>query len=297
LFVPNFDPNGGLCNTYPGCSQFVNTATGAIVRPGIAADGSGIVGEQFWLVPDCISPGNPGSCALRNQVGNPTNPIIEANYLTPTGEGPPTPSMPNLEYVPGLAPTSASASTAIPTCPGVALVNTYSQAVAGCDQATQYQCGIPGQNTIDLTENPVYPLGSGDTTSGGQCLIHQPVGSSGVGSGQDQLLPAVGGTYPFQIQAGSNNPMVVAPGGLTANTLISSSTSIVSLPIYDSTQTITQSGPNNVTVIGFLQVFINQVDGNGNVNVTVMNVTGCGPAPGTAYIGTSSVPVRLITSP
>lgn len=32
----------------------------------------------------------------------------------------------------------------------------------------------------------------------------------------------------------------------------------------------------NVTFIGFLQVFINAVDVNGNRLVTVLNVTGCG---------------------
>jgi hypothetical protein len=290
--VPNLDPYLSTCTF--GCAPFINTATGAIDRPGIYADGTGVVGEQFWLVPDCKVPGPGGTCTFpRDTAGSP----VEANYnvgaLDPYYQGPP-----NLEYLPGLAPTSASASTAIPACSGSALSDTYAQAIAGCDQATQYQCGIPGQNTVDLTENPVIPIGSGDTTNGAECLTHQTPGTTGF-TGQDTLLPAVGGTYPFQIQAGSNNPMVVAPGGLTANTLISSSTSIVSLPIYDNNATpiINPTGQTAVTIVGFLQVFINQVDGNGNVQVTVMNVTGCGPAPGTAYNGTSSVPVRLITPP
>jgi len=49
--------------------------------------------------------------------------------------------------------------------------------------------------------------------------------------------------------------------------------------------------------VGFLQVFINVVDVNGNVYVTVMNVSGCGNGVGGAQplFGTSPVPVRLIT--
>jgi hypothetical protein len=94
--------------------------------------------------------------------------------------------------------------------------------------------------------------------------------------------------------------MVLAPGGLVANTLITSSTSIVSLPIYDSSVPITFNPGTTtpVTIVGFLQVFINSVDGSGNLNVTVMNVTGCAPNPGTTtFNGTSPVPVRLITPP
>jgi len=40
--------------------------------------------------------------------------------------------------------------------------------------------------------------------------------------------------------------------------------------------------PNSVTIVGFLQVFINVVDVNGNVYVTVMNVSGCGNGVGGA---------------
>jgi hypothetical protein len=54
--------------------------------------------------------------------------------------------------------------------------------------------------------------------------------------------------------------------------------------------------------VGFLQVFINSVDQWGNLDVTVLNVSGCGNGTGTAVsattiTGTSSVPIRLITPP
>jgi len=55
-----------------------------------------------------------------------------------------------------------------------------------------------------------------------------------------------------------------------------------------------------MTFIGFLQVFINAVDANGNRSLTVLNVSGCGNGTnptGNPVSGTSPVPVRLITPP
>ena len=84
---------------------------------------------------------------------------------------------------------------------------------------------------------------------------------------------------------------------------VTTSTSIVSLPIYDSANdTIAGSGTSPVTIVGFLQVFINQVDQYGNVSVTILNVAGCGngtgtPAGSTPITGSSPVPIRLITPP
>jgi hypothetical protein len=108
--------------------------------------------------------------------------------------------------------------------------------------------------------------------------------------------------YPYQIDAGGNNPLV--GGTVGTNSVITSSNSIVTLPIYDDTQplAINGSGQAPVTIVGFLQVFIQNVStGDGSLAVTVMNVAGCGntvPAGITAYVtGTSPVPVRLITPP
>jgi len=289
--VPNYDPLNPAGCTSPvvpnSCNPFVTTSSGAITNPGILADGSGVIGEIFWLVPDCNQPG--GGSKTCNLIGNAAP---QANYPSPKGLTPPV--TPNLQYVPSLVSSSGSASTAVPACLGFSVSNSYAQAIVGCDQATQYQCGVSQANTVDLTENPVFPYKNGDTTNGGQCLIHEDPSSF---IGQD-VVSTVAGTFPFQIQAGTNNPIVLAPGGLPANALITSSTSIASLPIYDpTTSTITQNGANTVTIVGFLQVFINQVDDYGDVNVTVMNVTGCGPSPGATFSGTSSVPVRLITAP
>ena len=75
----------------------------------------------------------------------------------------------------------------------------------------------------------------------------------------------------------------------------------MSLPIYDqTTATLATNTVTPVTFVGFLQVFINAVDGNGNRLVTVLNVTGCGNGTnptGSPLYGSSPVPVRLITPP
>jgi hypothetical protein len=77
-------------------------------------------------------------------------------------------------------------------------------------------------------------------------------------------------SYPFQILAGRNNPVVKA--GVASGTPVTSSNSIISLPIFDSGNTIGSSGQTPVTIIGFLQVFISGVDNHGNVVNVHINV-------------------------
>ncbi len=95
----------------------------------------------------------------------------------------------------------------------------------------------------------------------------------------------------------------MASSPLTGGTPVTSSPSIVSLPIYDDTvapRTINGPGTTNVTIVGFLQVFINSVDRWGIMDVTVLNVIGCGNGstpPNAAVTGSSPVPIRLITPP
>jgi hypothetical protein len=172
-------------------------------------------------------------------------------------------------------------------------------AIEGCDQPTNYSCGVPNAgNIVDLIENPIGP-----TTNGIQCLTHQAdVSNTTSSSGQDYLSSAPLGqppSYPFQIFAGNGSAAVAA--GLPTNSPVSTSASIVSLPIYDNSVSIGSGGQTAVTFVGFLQVFINAVDTNGDINVTVLNVSGCsngsGGNVGTPVIANSPVPVRLVTPP
>jgi Flp pilus assembly protein TadG len=284
--IPNLDPlnpppnKGVYCNpnnpTNPLCRPITNLTDGSIIHPGISLGGSGangVIGETFWLVLDC-NHNNPASCTLRGATTQPT-----ANYSSGASSVKPPP---NVLYAPGQVGTTV---TAIPSC---TQGDAYEEAIEGCDAPTNYQCGAQLANAVELSRNPDT---SGATTNGVQCLTAQ-----GNGSGQDTIDT---GSYPFQIQAGDQNPLVTT-GLLSHGKTITSSNSIVSLPIYDNAVNITSGATKAVTFVGFLQVFINSVDQYGNVNVTVLNVAGCGNGnnpTGNPVSGSSPVPVRLITQP
>ena len=280
-FVPNLDPE------HTGFS-FVAPTTGQIQKPGIST--TGVIGETFTLIADCGPSGRRrGRCVLQDTPSPVANGYGGAN---------------SLDYLPGqvLNPAIAiAANSTISACSDVNN-NDFTKAVAGCDQSTVYACGDSlTTNAVDLTEDPGPPRN--DSVNGVQCLINES--ANGLNNGQDYLAPAGPApyTYPFQIQAGANSALVSA--GIASPSQVTSSPSIVSLPIYDSNAVTTFTPPTTqVTVVGFLQVFINSATGNattGTINVTVMNVAGCGnsyggPPPPVA-LGTSPVPVRLITPP
>ena len=285
--VWNLDPlnPNDSCQDKFTCHPLVNQNDSQIINQGITLNGSltstGVVGETFWLTPNC---------RIASPTCMPRSTTKEANYNNGLGymQGPPS-----LLYMPGQAPTSV---VGVPSCASGG--DTYEQAIAGCDQQTVYQCGVPSGNYLDLSENP--GTGTNDTTNGVTCLTNEGDPTAGQPDGQDTLNPyAAPSSYPFQILAGSSNPLVL--NGLAANTPVTASPSIVSLPIIDNATPVPNSGTEQVTVVGFLQVFINAVDQYGNANVTVLNVTGCsnggGETVGTAVTGSSPVPIRLITPP
>ncbi len=278
--VPNQDP-------VHGAAPFVDRATGAIQNPGTSTGNNGIIGETFNLFADCGGTrGRRGRCTLTPPFDNPP----QANGYGGGG---------TLDYVPGqvLQPSIAvAANSAISGCSD-AKFNDYTKAVAGCDQTTVYACGSTGANLVDLSEDP--GPRRNDSANAAQCLIN--ASGSALGNGQDSLNP---GGPPFQILAGANSALLAT--GLASGSQITSSPSIVSVPIYDSVAVpaLNTTGTTAVTIVGFLQVFINYADntsGNitsGNINVTVMNVAGCSNNTSASPVfGTSPVPVRLITPP
>jgi len=290
--IPNFDPlKPSSCMT--NCQAFVDPTDGHILNPGISTGGTntnGVIGERFLLIPDCRRSIST-NCTPR-PVGIQANHTISGSYI---------PVQPNLEYLPG---ETLYASAAVPSAASGGSM--YEQAIAGCDETTVYYCGVPssspigsGPNNVDLNQNPA---ATNDTTNGVAALIHEiNPNSTSQPDGQDTFNPIGSPTsYPFQIFPGTRNPT-----GLAGTIPITTSRSIVSLPIYDqsggNTFTSFSSTPVPVTIVGFLQVFINAVDQFGNVDVTVLNVTGCGNGGttpvGTALVGSSPVPVRLITPP
>jgi hypothetical protein len=278
--VPNKDPLNASGCTAATCNSFVSTSTvppqGSILNGGITYNGkTGVIGENFNLVADCSS---TGTC--NSTFGLPAPYFVnppQPNYSS----APYLPPQPNLQYLPGQV---LGSPVAVPSC---GTTNPYQAAIAGCDQSTPYQCGVLAAGAtqpslVNLNENP--SGAGGDTSTAAQCLINQA-------NVQDSINT---GVYPYTITAGAGNPLNVS------GSVITSSNSIVSLPIYDGNLLATGTQEPSVTIVGFLQVFINSVDGNGNLNVTVLNVAGCGnavPNGATPVNGTSPVPIRLITPP
>ena len=107
-------------------------------------------------------------------------------------------------------------------------------------------------------------------------------------------MNVVGG-FPYPMHAGSNNPLAVS-GVISTNDVISSSRSVVTIPIYNSVATVTPTSP--VTVIGFAQAFVRSVrTTSGQPRIYILNVSGCQLPRTNTPVGTnsaSSVPVRLI---
>jgi hypothetical protein len=238
--IPNSDPKN------PG-NKFVNL-DGSITSPGIRLNGAGtgVIGENFPLTSACGGGGRRGrgGCNLTN------NPPLAYSYIPAAV----------------VAPVSA-----YPTSCGSD--DTFQEAIEGCDQNTQYACGVSGGASANLTTNPAR-----DTTTAAQCLINN--------DGPDSLDTS---SFPYQIQAGRANPVITSG-------VVTSSTSIATVPIYDGATL--QSNNPTITIVGFLQVFINQVNFNGNLDVTVLNVAGCSntaTALTPTVSGTSPVPIRLIT--
>jgi len=268
LIVPNVDPTSG------SGSPFVVKATGAISNPGVSGvSPNGVIGESFTLTADCLH-GAP-NCENTNMLSYPNAPTSAGSVI---------------QYLPALV---QGTPVAVPSCVDHSRV--FQEAIAGCDQSTPYTCGVPagsGTTQVDLTENPINPHSeSGDTGTAVQCLTHAT--AEGPANGQDQIDTS---TFPFLIQAGSNNPLV--KDSLVGNgDSITASNSIVTIPIYDGTPLGAGNQPH-VTIVGFLQIFIQYLNTQGHPYVTVLNVAGCGDAAsGAALNGTSPVPIRLITPP
>jgi hypothetical protein len=275
MIIPNKDPTLG------GTTFFNNDGT--ITNAGIKQLGSGVIGEVFNITPDCNAGSSYPNCSGPGMIANPPQQAAPLNFA---------------RYVPALVAGTPIAQTSGGSC---SLTNSFQQAIAGCDQSTIYTCGTPstgaGATQVNLNENPFYPnLVAGDGPTATQCLIGQDSG------GQDTLsgfvAPSTPPNYPFLIQAGFGNPLVQA-GVVNSNEYITASNSIATIPVYDGTALGAGNQPP-VAIVGFLQVFINLVNADGSLSVTVMNVNGCsdGTAGGNQTVtGTSPVPIRLITTP
>lgn len=283
MLVPNCDPNrsgGTACGA--GFQPFItNVGSSAnIAYPGSpTSNPTGVIGEQFLLQSACIG---AGPCV-------PPNPSTPMSIVT-------TP--PSLAYYPLTFPVSVNlCPSCTPTTP-----TDYESSLACCN-GTSIQCG--GSYQLDTNESNLGGAGN-QTQTAGQCLIHEVAAGTvttdcSPSLDQDCLQTSAG--PPYAMMAGTQNPLknkTSGPGGsLGAGDGITVSDSVVSLPIYDVAggNNPPASPPSGVTIIGFLQVFINDAaPSGGDMQVTVLNVVGCGSNPtGNAVNGSGpAVPVRLI---
>jgi hypothetical protein len=278
--VANIDPNNPIPNT-----PFINTTTGVIETNTLG----NVIGEYLNLTPDC----NPGSTCTLLSGTNPPG-LGPQNTLVP----PYPPSYPQVEYVPAqVTPNSNDVCPSPASCTENPQYPDYQHSIQ-CHDVNPYPCGgLVNNFSWDPAVNPRHPNRlNGPSALGAECLIR--AGNSGLGQGQDVLQnfgPWPAAPFQFSAQSGPQNGNVVT-----------TSSSIVTIPIID--QTASTWPATAVTVVGFMQAFINQVQPlpppnseRGDINITVLNIAGCSQTPNAANPvigpGTSPIPVRLITPP
>ncbi len=253
------------------------------------------------VAPKCVKPllvansdpNHPGSNFVDPATGavNPAFQVGEPITLTSAcNPGPCSATGPYTEGAGNYLPAHASGATGF--CPSAAsssscnsLAGPYQQAVQCCD-STVYACGGAASNaTVDSTTTAIPTT----TQLGLQCAIH--ASGNGLLQGQDAIdvTNFTSNSGPMQITPATE------PSGVSAGSLVNTSASILTFPII---------GPNPsspaVTVIGFLQVFVNQSGSPADFDGYIVNVIGCSNAtPSTAVSGggISPLPVRLITTP
>ena len=279
FIVPNLDPGQPNGVTF---DSFIDQTTGMVSHPQrVAPWGSppGVVGETIHFVADCPGLSAPGSCHGHHNNGP---------KASQSG------TVLNLEFVAAVLPASG-ANGSCPSC-GASLSTQFESDISCCNTAAM-ACSTGAGNPV-LADMAIDPSrGTNPLSSGLQCVSHAT--ASGAAQGQDSLdplsFPSVAGA-PFRFVAGSNNPLTKAPSPTVAvGDVVSTSDSIITMLIYDGTP-IVPAG--TVSILGYMQVFLTQENGDGTFDGVVLNISGCGNTNGTGAAisggGVSPIPVRLI---
>ncbi len=268
--LPNIDPTQAPPAVVPA---IFDPATGAIVN-------SGLLGKSWPL-----AGGNPNGLSA-----------LCGGDCSPSGGGITAPA-PG-QYYPGAIDASdfPAPTQALPAC-SAGWVNTYQLAVAGCVQQP-IVCGASSSINIDTTPYAFTNPGGrdADTVQAAECLIHYTVAGD-----SDSIDTLAAPSPPFQFLAGNQNPIASAIG---KDVMVSDS--LVTIPVIN----YPPGTPTNpVTVIGFLQVFLNPQStttlpvgppGTYQIPATIINMAGCGnTATGNPILGNGASPVavRLISAP
>jgi Flp pilus assembly protein TadG len=202
---------------------------------------------------------------------------------------------------PGDFPTPTQA---LPSCSG-GFTQPYQFAVAACVQ-TPVSCGPNAGITVNIDASTYRTGGDSrniDTVAAAGCLIHYTA------AGDSDSIDTLYTTPPFQFVGGNQNPIANA---VAKDIMVSDS--LVTIPVIDDPSPNPAPTPSSpgVTVIGFLQVFLNPSATKGypyatglsspnEIPATIINIAGCGAAAsGLTPIqgnGASPVAVRLISPP
>jgi len=272
------------------------TATAEAYNP------SGITGGPTYCT-GCVRPWLIPNCDLGNNTVN--------NPLCPAGTAYGYFLNPGTNY--GVASPGCGAGSVIGEPIQIALETqpTLYGALDDGTGAVGYQQSIITCNTSQLTCGAVVNTLPGtkqaSTLPGIDNLLHLPINTAGAPPpaaiapvGQDSFVL---NSCPPQINAGADNPIVFS-GIASAGSAIATSDSIVTAYIYNYTAPLSATVPQAVTIVGFAQIFVSQVDTNGDVEGYVLSVAGCGSAggggcgigagSGTSINGPSLIPVRLI---
>ncbi len=289
--LPNCDPCNGTATSYlppsqggRGCPQ--NVSHPSPVNPTCH---NSVTGEDFaYFVTPSGAIANPGPVtagvlgeAITLKPGQPSSAPAPSQFYP-------------IQIPPGNVPALCPACTGPGGGSGGASL--YTQNIECCNT---YRAACYSNVPVNTQTGNV----QGPTESGVECLINE---TKGVGTGQDTLCgtsvlpPYTNATCgpAFQVYGGPNNPITFLRGQPVPS---SSSPGVVSVPIYDGAPL--SSGGGSVTIIGFIQFFLDSVDGpgqnQGNVHASITNVAACKPGssggnPPVISAGGSPIPVRLI---
>jgi hypothetical protein len=153
------------------------------------------------------------------------------------------------------------------------------------------QCG--NSATAAAWDPSISPNHAGGPVEAGlQCVIH----TTATSAQQDTVDPSnfVSGTGPVLISPGPYSQSIY---GLQPTDLMATSDSIITVPLFDNSN---PHLPQNVTIVGFLQLFVSDVGSgaqSGSFSAVILNITGCGQAIGSGTIsggGISAIAVRLV---
>jgi len=271
FLVPNLDP--GSSSNPP--QQFVNE------KKGFVTAGAPFLGEEIQLTSPCTGNGNgKKGCNLPGK------------YVPAAGD-----------YLPMLV---SGTHTYCPSdaAPGCGKGNSDFEKSTECCDGTPFDFKQCGASTASATwDSSVDPSGpQGPAQNGLQCLIHTTSnGQPPPGAAQQDVLDVTS----FSTSSG---PPKISPGSFSQgrynNTagLIDTSDSIITVPLFHVPATI--SANSQLTIVGFLQLFVNYVKplvpgpSKPDMDTYIVNVIGCGNSaasgPAVSGGGVSPIPVRLI---